>query len=380
MVGPFVTAVGLSRAIRSYQIRKYGKQCAANARQFLERLPLLKPKYVGRVMPSLPPEEAKIATRLPFKHKYVYLNDPQRFPAGIPAVGWQNTDVAVAKAGLERVGKMTNLELRWFNVLYTQWVHAPVQNEQVRATMRWIAFGTVDPAFYVKGHLPKAAIDDIPPEQQEEARAKYVSAIETDSLMMFEMDPEGFHDNAAEYLAFFDEAVARAKGKTEHEAREALMGNFPAGERPDGTFDERAARAAQKAKELNDHLMTFDERMEKMRREAANHGFTPEEVDKLVPREPFMDPAQARAELAADPEWVERKKKEIETPDFAKPPVPGHVPVWRGRKVGQIQVGSAGGGAAAGKQQIPSAAGAPAATAAAGGAPAGAGQSAGGSP
>lgn len=93
----------LAFGISVYRKTKAGTHAAAEARRFLERVALFSPKYVVRLMPDLPPPDLDVDRSVPYRVVYPYLADPQRFPAGIPATGWQSTDVNLVKASLARI-------------------------------------------------------------------------------------------------------------------------------------------------------------------------------------------------------------------------------------------------------------------------------------
>jgi len=103
VTAPMAIALGIGKGVRMYQVRKYGKYCRGQAENYLKQVVQFKPKYLARIMPSIPPEDNPIPKNKPHPTPYPPVFDPAMFPSFIPQQGWRLDDPELIRDAQERI-------------------------------------------------------------------------------------------------------------------------------------------------------------------------------------------------------------------------------------------------------------------------------------
>jgi len=115
-----------------------------------------------------------------------------------------------------------------FHILMTQWSHNPAFNEIIRMTIRWVAYGEAKTHDYVLGFLPAAAVDDLPPEDREQAKKMHSLFRRAQVRQIIDADVYGFGSGSQA----FEENPQRKRPKDR-----PSLGKFMV-DLPDGTKEE----------------------------------------------------------------------------------------------------------------------------------------------
>jgi hypothetical protein len=167
LIVPFFVASGASYLLRSYSARKLARTSTREARAYLQRVAVFDPRWLPRLLPPAP-SALNLPANISYENEFPFLFDISRLPNGIPSKGWRNADMQGADAALRRVKSMSDVETRYFSLIYRNFAHAPKEHEIITKTLEWVLRGSVAPDDVRRGLLPRAAVSDLPAELRSE--------------------------------------------------------------------------------------------------------------------------------------------------------------------------------------------------------------------
>lgn len=175
LVAPAVLAAGATRVIRLYRTHKLKLHGIKSARNYLRIVSAFDPTHIPRLVPPPLPPNSDVDIRFPLTNNYPFLLNPGSLPNGITRENWRNSNKDDVIDAQNRVKTLTDEELRFFNIIFTNWAHTPMYNDTIYYYVEWVLMNKLDKDRAAQGYYPPTALKlaNVPEEVKEAARKIY---------------------------------------------------------------------------------------------------------------------------------------------------------------------------------------------------------------